>query len=82
LLVFDETQPIWGDIVPRKVSVKLQISLTRPLELTWEQFSDLANCCKELGERSSREREHRFGSCWVWINDSPPPPQDKAMNYL
>lgn len=73
MLVFDETQPIWGDIVPRKVSVTLQISLTQPLELTWEQFSDLANCCKELAERNSNDdREHRFGSCWIRINDAPP----------
>lgn len=68
MLVFDETQS-WSDIVPSETTVALQIAFHQPLELTWEQFTDLANCCKELAERNM-DRAARFGSVAIQIRQA------------
>lgn len=47
-----------------KKHVKLQIASHPPLDLTWEQFTDLANCCHDLAEFSQRV-EMRFGSVTI-----------------
>lgn len=65
--VFDETQSTWSHIVPAKTSVDVQIAFCQPLQLTWEQFADLANCCKDLSERTT-ESSARFGSVSIQIN--------------
>jgi hypothetical protein len=68
LPVSEGMQPTWRQDVPRPTAVNIQLSFKPPLELTWEEFTDLANCCKQLAE----EGEHglnaaRVGCAYVEI---------------
>jgi hypothetical protein len=66
MLVIDERETKWSAIMPRKTVVELQIGFLPPLLLTWEQFSDLGNCCGELAEHGA-DKSARFGSVAITI---------------
>jgi hypothetical protein len=66
MLVIDEQKPPWTVIMPREVKVELQIGFLPPITLTWEQFSDLGNCCGELAEHGA-DKSARFGSVAITI---------------
>lgn len=62
-----KTRRTWRHIVPTKTVVEVRFGSSPPLRLTWEQFADLANCCKELSERTT-ETNARYNSVSIQIS--------------